>query len=137
MSKETDIIHLTMGGGVKKVFSTCWGGFKKFWRLGKGGSKKFDGENFQLPSPPHQSIYEHSLSACRFISSAHFPTYMACKLCKTGKCAVALKLEIKVHNDVEIGLCWIWHKYKIFTQYNAIVVLSSDKSVCFWHVTNY
>ena len=27
----------------------------------EGGSKKFDDKNFQLPSPPHQSIYEHSL----------------------------------------------------------------------------
>ena len=50
-----------MGG--QKSFYTCWGGFKKFWRLAKGGSKKIDAENFQLPSPPHQSIYEHSLSS--------------------------------------------------------------------------
>ena len=50
------------GGGVKKVFTLVEGGFKKFWGLAKGGSKKFDDKNFQLPSPPHQSIYEHSLT---------------------------------------------------------------------------
>ena len=38
--------------GVQKVFAACKGG---------GRSKKFDAENFQLPSPPHQSISEHSL----------------------------------------------------------------------------
>ena len=55
------------GGGVKKVFNTCWGGVQKVLAAWKGGSKKFDGENFQLPSPPHQSIYEHSLN---FIKTA-------------------------------------------------------------------
>ena len=49
-----------MGG--QKSFYTCWGGFKKFWQLAKGEPKKFHDENFQLPSPPHQSIYEHSLT---------------------------------------------------------------------------
>ena len=63
LRKETDIIHLAMGGGgVKKVFTLVEGGFKNFWWLAKGGSKKFDDKNFQLPSPPHQSINEHSLS---------------------------------------------------------------------------
>ena len=50
-----------MGGG-QKSFCTCWGGVKKVLAACKGGSKKFDDENFQLPSPPHQSIYEHSLN---------------------------------------------------------------------------
>ena len=58
-----------MGGGVKKVFTFVEGGFKKFWWLAKGGQKKFDDENFQLPSPPHQSIYEHSLINDAFIKS--------------------------------------------------------------------
>ena len=60
LRKDTDIIHVAMGG--QKSFYTVEGGFKTFWRLAKGGSKKFDDTNFQLPSPPHQSIYEHSLS---------------------------------------------------------------------------
>ena len=51
LRKDTDIIHVAMGG-VKKVFTLVEGGFKKFWRLAKGGSKKFDDKNFQLPSPP-------------------------------------------------------------------------------------
>ena len=50
------------GGGVKKVFTHVEGGSKSFGGLRRGGSKKFDDKNFQLPSPPHQSIYEHSLS---------------------------------------------------------------------------
>ena len=36
-------------------------GVQKVLQLAKGGSKKFDAENFQLPSPRHQSISEHSL----------------------------------------------------------------------------
>ena len=59
-------------GGSKK-FYTCWGGFKKFWRLAKGGQKMFDDKNFQLPSPPpHQSIYEHSLSITADTSTAYY-----------------------------------------------------------------
>ena len=62
LRKETDIIHLAMGGGVKKVFTLGEGGSKSSGGLRRGaGSKKFDDKNFQLPSPPHQSIYEHSL----------------------------------------------------------------------------
>ena len=60
LRKETDIIHLAMGG--QKSFFHLLRGSKKFQRLAKGGSKKFDSENFQLPSPPQQSIYEHSLN---------------------------------------------------------------------------
>ena len=62
LRKKTDIIYLA--GGVRKVFTLVEGGFKKFWQLAKGGSKKFDDKNFKLPSPPHQSIYEHSLRVC-------------------------------------------------------------------------
>ena len=47
-----------MGG--QKVFTLVEGGSKSFGGL-KRGVKKFDDENFQLPNPPHQSIYEHSL----------------------------------------------------------------------------
>ena len=39
LKKDTDIIHVAMGGGVKKVFTHVEGGFKKFWRLAKGGQK--------------------------------------------------------------------------------------------------
>ena len=49
-----------MGG--QKSFILVEGGSKVLAAC-KGGSKKFDAENFQLPSPPHQSIYEHSLSS--------------------------------------------------------------------------
>ena len=55
--KETDIIHLAMGG--QKVFWHVKGGLKSL-QLAKG-VKKFDAKNVQLPSPPHQSISEHSL----------------------------------------------------------------------------
>ena len=58
LRKETDIIHLAMGGS--KKFLHLLRGVQKVLVASKGGSKKFDDENFQLPSPPHQSIYEHS-----------------------------------------------------------------------------
>ena len=51
-----------MGGGSKKFLGMLRGVQKSFATC-EGGSKKFDAENFQLPSPPHQSIYEHSLNA--------------------------------------------------------------------------
>ena len=38
LRKDTDIIHVAMGG-VKKVFTLVEGGFKKFWRLAKGVKK--------------------------------------------------------------------------------------------------
>ena len=50
------------GQGGKKVFTRVEGGSKSFGGLQRG-VKKFDDKNFQLPSPPHQSIYEHSLSS--------------------------------------------------------------------------
>ena len=57
LKKDTDIIHVAMGGGVKKVFTHVKGGFKNFGGLAKGGSKKFDDKNFQLPSPPPPPKY--------------------------------------------------------------------------------
>ena len=51
LRKDTDIIHVAMGGS-KKFLHFLEGGFKKFWRFAKGGSKKFDDKNFQLPSLP-------------------------------------------------------------------------------------
>ena len=52
LRKDTDIIHVAMGGGgVKKVFTFVEGGFKKFWRLAKGGQKKFDDKN-SVAQPP-------------------------------------------------------------------------------------
>ena len=50
LKKDTDIIHVAMGGGVKKVF-TYVGGVQKVLAACEGGSKKFDDKNFQLPSP--------------------------------------------------------------------------------------
>ena len=42
LRKDTDIIHVAMGGG-QKSFLHLLRGFKKFWRLAKGGgSKKFE-----------------------------------------------------------------------------------------------
>ena len=58
--RETDIIHLARGES-KKFFDMLRGVQKSFAACEGGGSKKFDAENFQLPSPPHQSISEHSL----------------------------------------------------------------------------
>ena len=61
-----------MGGGVKKVFDMLRGGGSKGFAACEGGggaSKKFDAENFQLPSPPHQSIYEHSVRVIHFFLS--------------------------------------------------------------------
>ena len=53
LKKDTDIIHVAMGGGGQKKFSHMLrGGSKSFGGLRRGGSKKFDDKNFQLPSPP-------------------------------------------------------------------------------------
>ena len=49
------------GGGVKKVLHLLRG-VQKVLAACEGGSKKFDDKNFSIPSPPHQSINEHSLS---------------------------------------------------------------------------
>ena len=49
------------GGGSKKFFGMLRGwGSKRFATC--EGSKQFDDDNFQLPSPPNQSISEHSPS---------------------------------------------------------------------------
>ena len=50
LRKDTDIIHVAMGG--QKSFYTCWGGFKKFWRLAKGGVKKVWRQKFSTAQPP-------------------------------------------------------------------------------------
>ena len=59
LRKDTNIIHLAMGGGQK--FYTCWGGFRKFGGL-RRGFKKSTTKIFNCQAP-HQSIYEHSLSS--------------------------------------------------------------------------
>ena len=59
LKKDTDIIHVAMGGS-KKFSHMLRGGLKKFWRLGKGGQKSLTTKIFNCPAP-HQSIYEHSL----------------------------------------------------------------------------
>ena len=62
LRKDTDIIHVAMGGskkflhllrGVQKVLAACEG----------GGQKSLTTKIFNCPAPPHQSIYEHSLSS--------------------------------------------------------------------------
>ena len=59
--KDTDIIHVAMGGGVKKVFTLAEGGSKGFGGLQRGGGQKsLPTKIFNCPAP-HQSIYEHSL----------------------------------------------------------------------------
>ena len=73
--KETDIIHLAMGGGSKKFFDMLTGVRKSFAAC-KMGSIKFDAKNFQLPSPPHQSISEHSLSKKHPASFCTFVGYL-------------------------------------------------------------
>ena len=52
LKKDTDIIHVAMGGGVKQVFTHVEGGFKKFWRLAKGGQKSLTTKIFNCPAPP-------------------------------------------------------------------------------------
>ena len=77
-------------GGVKKVFTLVEGGVQKVLALAKGGSKKFDDENFQLPSPPHQSIYEHSL-----INSS-------------TKYLISVKIAILTPNIIPLPLVNVW-----------------------------
>ena len=62
LRKDTDIIHVAMGG--QKSFHTCWGGFKKFWRVAKG-VKIVWRQKFSIAQPPNQSIYEHSLDCSK------------------------------------------------------------------------
>ena len=62
LRKETDIIHLAMGGG-SKSFYTCWGGVQKVLVDCEGGVKKVWRQKFSIAQPPpHQSINEHSLT---------------------------------------------------------------------------
>ena len=53
LKKDTDIIHVAMGGGGSKKFShnAMLRRVQKVLTACEGGSKKFD-KNFQLPSPP-------------------------------------------------------------------------------------
>ena len=44
--------------GVQKVLTACEGGVKKVWR-----------QKFSIAQPPHQSIYEHSLSTLYYYYS--------------------------------------------------------------------
>ena len=62
LRKDTDIIHVAMGGGQKSFYTFLRGVQKVLAACEGGGSKKFDDKNCQLPSPPPQSIYEHSLT---------------------------------------------------------------------------
>ena len=57
LKKDTDIIHVAIGGGSKKFSHMLRGGSKSFGGLRRGGSKKFDDKNVQLPSPPPPSKY--------------------------------------------------------------------------------
>ena len=68
LKKDTDIIHVAMGGS--KKFSHMLRGFKKFWRLAKGGQKVWR-QKFSIAQPPHQSIYEHSLIMRMSVPSEH------------------------------------------------------------------
>ena len=49
-------LHLLRG--VQKVLAACEGGVKKVWR-----------QKFSIAQPPHQSIYEHSLTSLLITSS--------------------------------------------------------------------
>ena len=59
LKKDTDDIIHVWGG--QKSFHTCWGGSKSFGGLRRGGQKVWR-QKFSIAQPPHQSIYEHSLS---------------------------------------------------------------------------
>ena len=64
LRRETDL-HTSRNGGPKKMFD-LWRGIQKVLQLAKGvGVKKVCRQKFstaQRPSPPHQSISEHSLT---------------------------------------------------------------------------
>ena len=61
LRKDTDIIHVAMGG-VKKFLHLLRGGSNSFGGL-RRGIKKVWRQKFSTAQPPHQSIYEHSLSS--------------------------------------------------------------------------
>ena len=50
LKKDTDIIHVAMGGS--KKFSHMLRGVQKVLVACEGGSKKFDDKNVQIPAPP-------------------------------------------------------------------------------------
>ena len=57
LRKDTDIIHVAMGGGVKKVFTLVEGGFKKFGGLRRGGQKSLTTKIFNCPAPPPKYLW--------------------------------------------------------------------------------
>ena len=57
------------GGGGQKVLHSKEEGPKSLRsKTGGGAPKSFDRKKFRLPSPPHQSIYEHIQLQDRFLS---------------------------------------------------------------------
>ena len=53
LRKDTDdIIHVAMGGGVKKVFTLSWGGVQKVLAACEGGVKKVWQQKFSIAQPP-------------------------------------------------------------------------------------
>ena len=61
LRKDTDIIHVAMGGGSKKFLHLSRGVQKVLAACEGGGQKSLTTKIFNCPAP-HQSIYEHSLS---------------------------------------------------------------------------
>ena len=59
--EERNWYYTSSNGGGSKKFLHLLRGVQKVLAACEGGVKKFDNKNFQLPSPPHQSINEHSL----------------------------------------------------------------------------
>ena len=57
LGKETDIIHLAMGGGgVKKVFTLVEGGVQKVLAACEGGVKKVWRQKFSIAQPPPTKV---------------------------------------------------------------------------------
>ena len=95
LRKDTDIIHVAMGGG-QKSFYTCWGRVQKVLAACEGGVKKVWWQQFLFTQPPHQSIYEHSLNTF-FILMENFDRKsnnwgsLGVRSCKKGRHSVKKK----------------------------------------------
>ena len=89
LKKDIDIIHVAMGGGVKKVFTLVKGGSKSFGGLRRGGGQKsLTTKIFNCPASPtkvfmntpllHSLIFDFPSGLCVNyfdIHSGHLSTF--------------------------------------------------------------
>ena len=80
LKKDTDIIHVAMGGS-KKFSHMLRGGSKSFGSLRRGGGQKsLTTKIFNCPAP-HQSINEHSLRDYVITHSVRVCSMYVCSIC--------------------------------------------------------